>query len=617
MRKVEIKMKLNNRFFIAMLSIIIGAGFSAFETADAASRVAIRSTSGTAPRRSIGVATPQTTNLNTTNETLTSTSQDTVSASDSTEPEEIIIENKSSSFDVSLSAEMESSVSDNTFAEQIRKQRAAFEASEATTAATTAQQNALRTSSNTCDKDLRKCMATKCGNDFTKCATDGDTMFGDKLNACRRDTECTGEEFRLFTTEIKADRDMNVRLASYNKVIDCGNQYNACLVNECGKTYNKCLGKTNADAATKKCETIAKECVESDSGLANRFGIAIGKLRESAEKEVKKDDERMYAMRDSMQSVCKRMGAMFDERTFDCVFTVNFFAGNDQKNPMASRKRYAGDTFVCMQEWFGVDTTTYKENAYRETRAQTGASSAMLGSGVGTAVGLLTSGAVGRALDTQKAKKDFKSECESQGGTLKGGECVFANGKAPAPNTDTKAENAKTEEPASNKTMEESINDYKEHGQAIVDASKETLKKAGVQPQEEQKHIETPEMKPTLSTSNSMLNTDGKSFFGINSSSSSSNATAPSASGTASSAGKVASTTSSTSNATQSNASSATKSTKNTTAAKKTTKAKSSTSSSSSNTKKTTTSSGNKTNEPKKSEFVKMLENNQQNFSWK
>ena len=395
-----------------MLSIIIGGGFSAFDTADAASvRTPVRVS--TASRRPATANLAPTTSANT--ESLTTTPQETTTNPEVLDqPEEITVVNKSSNFDVSVSSGSESFVEDNSFAEQIRKQRASLAASEATNAAATAQQTALKTSSNTCDSGLRKCMATKCGNDFTKCATDGDTMFGDKLNACRRDTECTGEEFSLFTAEIKADRDMNVRLASYNNVINCGNQYNACILAECGTTYNKCLGKAKADAATKKCATIAKDCIESDSGLENRFGTAIGKLRENAEKDVKKDDERLYAMRESMQSVCKRMGAMFDERTFDCVFTVNFYAGENQREPMASRKRYAGDTFVCMQEWFGVNTTTYKENAYRETRAQTGASSAMLGSGVGTAVGLVSSGAIGRALDTQKAKKELNKEKELQ-----------------------------------------------------------------------------------------------------------------------------------------------------------------------------------------------------------
>ena len=264
----------------------------------------------------------------------------------------------------------------------------------------------------------------KCGSDFTKCATDGDTLLGDKLNACKRDTTCNAEEFTAFTAEIKADLEMNIRMASYENVIDCGNQYNACLVNECGTTYNKCLGKVYEDAAIQKCATIAKNCTEADSGLTSRFGVAIGKLRESAEKEVKKDEERMYALRDLMSDSCKKLGAMFDERTFDCVYTVNFFAGDKQNTPTATRKRYAGDAFICMQEWFGINATTFKENAYRETRAQTAASSAMLGSGLGTAAGLISSGAIDRALDTQKAKKELKEECEAQGMTMKNGKCV-------------------------------------------------------------------------------------------------------------------------------------------------------------------------------------------------
>ncbi|MBR5904025.1 MAG: hypothetical protein IKZ49_00650, partial [Alphaproteobacteria bacterium] len=261
------------------------------------------------------------------------------------------------------------------------------------------------------------------GNDFSKCALDGDTIFGDKLNLCRKDISCTGEEFRLFTTEIKADRDLNAQLSSYTKVVECGNKYNDCMQKECGTTFNKCLGKPFADRAAKNCETIAKNCMEQDSGLSARFGTAIGKLRETAEKEVKEDEARMYKLRDDMRDQCQHLGAMFDERSFDCVYTVNFFAGDDQQTPKASRKAYAGNTFVCMQEWFGINVTTYKENAYRETRAQSAASSAMLGSGVGTAAGLISSGAIGRALDTQKAKKDLKNECKAQGGIMKNGEC--------------------------------------------------------------------------------------------------------------------------------------------------------------------------------------------------
>jgi len=409
-------MKRNGTFFIISIPIIMAmcSLFLICNSADAAARVATR---GTAVARKSVTQT-------TTNETKAE-SVAVENVDESVTENEPIIENKSNQFDTAVSSSMETSASnDDAFAEQIRRQRAALAADEASTSLATSQQKSLQNGHNVCDAGLRKCMMEICGNDFTKCATDGDTIFGDKLNKCRRETECTGEEFNLFTTEIRADRDMNVRLLSYERVINCGNNYNKCIENECGTTYNKCLGKQNADAAIQKCTTIANECKEFDSGLASRFGTAIGKLRESAESDVKRDEERLYALRDLMSKQCKSLGAAFDERSFDCVYTVNFYAGENQSMPTASRKAYAGDSFVCMQEWFGINATTFKENAYRETRSQTAASSAMLGSGLGTAAGLISSGAIDRALDTQKAKKDLKEECKDHGKEFKNGKCV-------------------------------------------------------------------------------------------------------------------------------------------------------------------------------------------------
>ena len=405
----------NKRFLITSVSIIIMACFASFDNANAA-RTAVRGTS--AARKT--VATTQNTK-----EPVKEPVNEVQESATKEEPAPVYVANKTSQFETAVSTVMDIASDDNSFAEEIRRQRAALAASQSLERATNEQKQALQSGSNSCDQDLRKCMIEKCGNSFTGCALDGDTIFGDKLNSCKSNTKCSGEEFSLFAKEIKADRDLNVQLSSYESVVNCGNQYNACLVNECGNTYTKCLGKSAADEAIKKCETIAKECTEADSGLTARFNTAIGMLREDAEKSIKSDEERLYTLRDSMKSVCENMGAMFDERTFDCVYTVNFFAGANQSTPLASRKRYAGDTFVCTQEWFGVNATTFKENALRETRSQTAASSAMLGSGVGTAAGLVASGAIGRALDTQKAKKDLKEECKDQGGQLKNGECVF------------------------------------------------------------------------------------------------------------------------------------------------------------------------------------------------
>ena len=67
-------------------------------------------------------------------------------------------------------------------------------------------------------------------------------------------------------------------------------------------------------------------------------------LRQSAEAQVLIDETKLYAMRDDMRSICKRIGAMFDDRSLDCVYTVNFYAGDDSTQ-YASNKLYAGGTF--------------------------------------------------------------------------------------------------------------------------------------------------------------------------------------------------------------------------------------------------------------------------------
>ena len=431
-------MKKNKIFFITSMPVIL-AFCSLFAICDSVYAAARTPSRGTPASRKPALTNtlPAQKSTNTTTETVAETIVEAVSEQPkktNSEPvfeeEKSVVVNKSSQFDDIVSNVVESAAPDNSFAEQIRKQRAALAAADASSSFANAQKKSAQTGSNACDSALRKCMVSKCGDDFSNCALDGDTIFGDKLNACRRDTNCTAEEFTAFTREIKDDRDMNARLGSYNRVINCGNQYNACIMNECGTTYSKCLGKKFADAATEKCNMIAKECMEADSSLASRFGTAIGKLRENAEIEVKKDEEQLYKLRDLMRSTCQGLGATFDERSFDCVYTVNFFTGAITDGPTASRKRYAGDTFVCMQEWFGVNATTFKENAYRETASQTAASSAMLGSGLGVAAGAISSGAIDRAVDTQKAKKDLKEECKAQSGNLKNGECVFDEKKA-------------------------------------------------------------------------------------------------------------------------------------------------------------------------------------------
>ncbi len=361
-------------------------------------------TSARMPTMATQIAETVTTTETTTN-TDNTTSSELVDTSDTTE-EEIVIENKSSQFSDVLgnaSVSSQSDTSDTELAEMIRRQRAALDAESAVSTVTQSTQASLSTGQNACDVALRKCMQGKCGNDFSKCSSDTDTAWGNKMDSCRLDTECTGTEYSKFAPEIKADRDTNAQLALYNSILDCGNRYNDCIVTQCGTTFSKCLGKSAGDAAISACSTIATECKSQDSGLASRAMSLFATLRVDAEEQVKRDEERLYALRDKMAEQCNMLGAMFDERTFDCVYTVEFYAG-DNNTLFASKKAYAGSSFDCTPNWFGIDITTFKENAYRTTRAQQSATSALLGSGLGVAAGAVTSGAIDRAIDRQKAE---------------------------------------------------------------------------------------------------------------------------------------------------------------------------------------------------------------------
>lgn len=347
----------------------------------------------------------------TTTEIVTETVIDIPTIDDeSTSAEEIEpIENKATQFDDILNT-ISSTTDDSaaqSLASQIRAQRAALDGADSIAAAAEQSNRAMMGNANTCDKNLRACMMAKCGNDFAKCAGDTDTLWGTKMDACRRDLTCTGTEYRLFSAEIKADRDLNSQLAFYNNIIDCGNRYNDCIATECGQKFDKCLGKSAGDLAISKCDKIARSCTEIDNGLASRTMNVFGTLRQSAEKQVSRDEKRLYELRDLMRNTCNRLGAMFDERSLDCVYTVNFYAGDDS-TLYASKKAYAGSSFNCDQNWFGVDITTFRENAYRLTREQTSASSALLGSGLGMGVGAITSGAIDRAVDRHRAERALK-----------------------------------------------------------------------------------------------------------------------------------------------------------------------------------------------------------------
>ena len=276
----------------------------------AASNVSARPTVSTRTNNT-GRMPSATVSTSTTTTTTTETETETTAPETDSTDDEIVIENKASQFDTTLSTASTTATdtSSDRLAELIRQQRAELDAQSAINTATTSTTTGGR---NACDSGLRACMQEKCGTDFTNCSGDTDTTWGNKMDSCRNsiDATCTGEEYRLFAAEIKSDRDMNARLASYNAILDCGNRYNDCIVTECGTTFSKCLGKSAGDAAIAKCKTIADNCTQQDSGLASRAMQVFANLRVDAEEQVQRDEQRLYELRDEMAAAVSKPNAL-------------------------------------------------------------------------------------------------------------------------------------------------------------------------------------------------------------------------------------------------------------------------------------------------------------------
>ena len=315
-------------------------------------------------------------------------SEEQVTTTEESAEETLTIDSeKTSKFSAALNGQSVETSGSSDLKNLIKKQRSADETSTTVSSAVARTRAATSSTRNSCDESLRTCMKDKCGDNFKNCALDTDLLWGEKIESCRIASKCTGAEYAAFAPEIKADRDSYQLLGNFVEVQTCGSEYNDCLVSGCGTQLNGCLNKAAGDKVISDCSKIAEKCRTADSGLAARAMNVLGTLRQDAEKQVPIDEKELYTLRDKMETQCKSLGAMFDTRTMSCVFSVEFWlAGNG--NPYASKKLYAGKTFDCTQDWFGVDVTTYKEDAARLTREQKAATSALMGAGVGTVAGV-------------------------------------------------------------------------------------------------------------------------------------------------------------------------------------------------------------------------------------
>ena len=294
----------------------------------------------------------------------------------------------------------------------------------------TPPQNNVITSS--CDEAMRVCMEQQCGEDFTRCATDSDAIWGIKIESCARGANCSARETALFSVEIKADRDLNATVVGFRDANQCGEDYNLCIMEHCsqqfsvtdrfsrsnrsirigGTPYVNCLSRQAGEAAVQACRHIADRCRAADSGLQARTLEALGIMRVAMEREAMEAERRLYTMRGQMEAGCRNIGGMFDQRSFECLFNLTMRASGDWDGVVASRTVNAGTEFMCTPEWFGVDLTMYLENIARAEREARGAQAATTGAMYGMATALVASGAINRAMDRRSAGRD---QCEAEG----------------------------------------------------------------------------------------------------------------------------------------------------------------------------------------------------------
>jgi len=304
----------------------------------------------------------------------------------------------------------------------IREQRQALAAGDAMNLIQANLSRFAAGTGNACDAGLRRCMQEKCGEDFSGCLRDTSVIWNDKIESCGRSVQCSGRELNLFGPEILADRDQNALLAGYRQIKNCGLNYNRCILMNCSDApcnenallngrcdFNKCISSSEGDAAIARCRDIAERCREQDSGLAARAMELFANLRVEMERNIAAWEQQLHDLRAEMRRECERIGGVFDNRSLSCVFHVELAAAGFE-TVAGSRTIAAGSEFMCTPEWFGVDVSTYLENAARHDRESRGAVMAVAGAGVGIGVGALASGAIGRAGDVRQADRAVTRE---------------------------------------------------------------------------------------------------------------------------------------------------------------------------------------------------------------
>lgn len=256
-----------------------------------------------------------------------------------------------------------------------------------------------------CETELTKCVIEDCGADMQKCSNDADALWSARFQRCRTKVDCTGAELSVYGDIIKEDIRVDAKIALAQKVVEGNNAYSRCLQQQCGADstsliegrvgFNGCMTQVKINNAINACKGVYEKYREYDSGLQQRFTGVMGLLRSEKEKNIAVLQKELDTIMPQMRTLCTQTGAMFDERSAECVFTAMLSVedpNNGRRYTAGNKKIMPGSEYQCSDRWFGVDVTQYLINSAHLTATQRAASSAFMGAGVGVGLSALTRG---------------------------------------------------------------------------------------------------------------------------------------------------------------------------------------------------------------------------------
>lgn len=238
-----------------------------------------------------------------------------------------------------------------------------------------------------CDETWRQCLqgSDVCGTNYILCTTLSPIEFSNRISVCpKKIGDCTVSNATV--KEVINNKDDYMKVSKADSILECGETMSNCIMDICGKGFTKCA--KSISVAKTNCGYIADECSRVDPALWVRTATALNFAKGQMNAEITKIENRMAEIESELRAECSKNNFAFDSSKMQCIGVVDF---NAMGMVLQSKRMSAGSVGNCSDEFFGLDITTYRQNAANETIKQKTVSNtisgAMLGMGVGSLAG--------------------------------------------------------------------------------------------------------------------------------------------------------------------------------------------------------------------------------------